>query len=163
MNPPNELPDALIREISGEGRWSQFSVVRENVLEYFGTQPDVPYTITLRHVTATGRLEGEEHPAWIIKGSVNWAFELRAATNLDYPGTDHRPIVILLRTGGGLNTGSGSFLYMLLMPGEPGHDLMSNYLATNFHGPAGQLKWVVRTANEFKAIWADSPLWKHWP
>jgi hypothetical protein len=159
----NELPDVLIREVGGEGRWSQFSVVLENVQEYFGTQPDVPYTISLRHVTSAGRLEAEEHPAWISKGSGNWAFDLQAATNLQYPDKDNRPIAVLLRTGGGLNTGSGSFVYMLLMPGDPGYDLLSDYLAANFHGPAGRLRWVMRSANEFNETWPDSPLWQHWP
>lgn len=162
-NLSGKLPEALVSEVGGEGRWSQFSFTLEVVREYFGTDRDVAYEISLRHVTSTGVLQGEEHPAWISKDSGNWAFDLRAATDLQYPHKAHRPVVVLLRTGGGLNTGSGSFLYTLLMPGDPSYDLMSNYLVTNFQGPAGRLRRIILSAGELKKVWPKSSLWQHWP
>ncbi len=163
IDPLSEPPAVLVSEVGGEGRWKQFSATLEVAREYFGTEPDVHYDVCLRHVTPAGVLQGNENPAWISKGSGNWSFELGAAGDLVYPDKATRPIVVFLRIGGGIGTGSGSFLYSLLMPGDPGYDTMSDLLATSFNGPEGRLRRVILSSNELKVAWPASSFWQHWP
>jgi Protein of unknown function (DUF2442) len=152
--PPN---DVLISEVAGPGRWGQFSATFDIVRSFFETEPTEPYEIRLRHVTSTGTLEGPERPVVLYKRSRNWAFEIRAAGDLAYPGKGRRPIVTFLRSG------PGTFLYHLLMPGDANHDLMDKYLSKNFSGPSNRLRRVMLSAAELKSVWPDSPLWSHWP
>lgn len=149
--------DVLISEVAGPGRWGQFSVTFDVVRKFFETEPDEPYQIRIRHVTSSGTLQAEERPAVIFKRSKNWAFEIGAASEIGYPGTSKRPIVVFLKTK------SGAFLYRLLMPGDRAYVLITNYLLKNFRGPANRLRRVVLSAAELKSIWRDSPLWKNWP
>lgn len=149
--------DALISEVAGAGRWRQFNATFDIVREFFGTEPEAPYEIRLRHITSTGTLQGEERPAVIYKASRNWAFEINAARDLEYPDKKNRPIVVFLKCK------SGVFLYRLLMPESHDYDLLAEYIAKNFQGPANQLRRILLTAAELKSVWPNSPLWKHWP
>ena len=85
---PESANDALISEVGGPGRWSQFSPKFDIAREYFETEPSDPFEIVIRHVTSTGALQGEERPAVIYKESQNWAFEINAARDMAYPGKD---------------------------------------------------------------------------
>jgi hypothetical protein len=152
-----ELNDVLISEVGGAGRWGQFSATFDVVRAYFETEPEEPYEIRIRHVASDGSLEAEERPAVIYKESRNWAFEIRAAQDLSYPGKSTRPIVVFLKSSGGV------FFYRLLMPGDSKYKQIAGYLSKMYAGPSNRLRRRILSAAELKSIWPDSPLWKNWP
>jgi len=148
--------EALIAQVGGAGRWSQIAFNFDTVRKYFGTEPEVPYNIRIRHVSATGALQGPETPPCIYKPySRNWCFELGAAGNMAYPGSSMRPIAVFLKLS------DSDFLYRLLMPGDSDYNLVNAYLVAHTKFRPFRLRRLILSAAALKAAWPNSPLWKH--
>jgi hypothetical protein len=151
------MSQALIAQLGTPSRWSQFSPHFEIVTDYFGAQPDERLDIEMRGVSASGNLQAREHRTSIPKDSSNWSFEIGEAIGLAYPAGGQRPTVVFLRRN------DGSYVYRLLMPGDPDYALIAQHVTAKYIGPAHQIPQVIMTAPDLQVLWPHSPLWNHWP
>lgn len=149
---PNSNLDVLIAEIpKGSTRWNQANFDLENYKSFFGAKPDEQRYMFFRHVQPDGSVgETEVRPSVAVK-SHNWRFELAAGHGRLYPATG-RPIGVFVRQA------SRNFLYVLLMPGEPGHGEMDRLLSKNWRGSVARVRRIRDTSATLARAWPSSPL-----
>lgn len=116
----------LIAQIpKGGPRWHQANFHKEDFTDFFGATPaETQKRIRLRSIDRLDQLRDEEptRPA-VARKSRNWSFELSAARGKTYP-TGDRPIGVFLRLR------KRTFVYALLMPGDPHYSETLAYLKT---------------------------------
>lgn len=148
------VEEVLVAEIPKAGnRWAQANFDLENYEGFFGAKVGSQRRISLHHVGPSGALGEVESRPSVEVASQNYRFELAAARGLSYPTTGS-PIGVFLRLA------TGEFLYSLLLPGHPGYEDVDRLLATNWHGRADRKRRVRFSADEVRAAWPASPLWK---
>ena len=157
MRPPSraavDTNEVLVAEIPAAGsRWKQANFDRYNYETFFGAKVGSQRRIILRNVDSGGTIGEIESRPSVEVASMNYRFELAAATGLAYP-TGSPPIGIFVR----LET--GQFLYQLLLPGSDGYASASTFLDTRWDGPSREKRRVRTTVADLRVIWNDSPLW----
>ena len=137
----------LVAEIPGAGRWSQANFSRKVFSEFFGAG-----TIDLTYIDTQGT-QIHQTAAPIVKGSINFCYELRAAKKLAYPNKDDgRPIGVFLRLG------TQEFQYRLVMPNDPAHTILVAFLANNWKGPARYMRRVITDLPKLLSAWPAASL-----
>lgn len=149
----------LVTEIPGQPgspRWSQANFRLQDYQEFFGAQVGSQRRIVLYHVgldASVGELESRPN---VDVESGNYRFELGAATHLEYPDylAVGRPIGVFVRLA------DRTFIYSLLMPGEPTYDHVSAILDERSNEREGNMRRARMTAAELLELWPDAPLWR---
>ena len=146
--------DVLVAEIPKSGdRWKQANFDLANFINFFGASQTVARRAYFFHVRADGTVGHQEVRPAVVVVSQNYRFELDAASGVDYP-TNGRPIGVFVRIA------SRTFIYTLVMPGEPAHVAMNQLLARSVPNPGQRMRRVVFSAGQVQAAWGDSPLWR---
>jgi hypothetical protein len=150
--PPTD--DVLIAEIPrGSTRWNQANFDLDTYENFFGAKVGTTRYMFFRHVNSDGTLgDTETRPSVAVKSS-NWRFELAAAAGRKYPAKG-RPIAVFQREA------SRNFLYLLLMPNEPGYGVIEKILTAHWKGRAGRMGRVRLPISTLERDWPDSPFWK---
>lgn len=149
---PQLSDPVLIAEIPrGGNRWNQANFDLDTFRNFFGVQEGLTQRILLQHVNDDGSLGSLESRPSVSVRSQNYRFELEAAAGLDYPNQG-RPIGVFLRIA------TRSFRYKLLMPNNPGHKEMVEFLNNNWNGRADRLRRIVTNIETLQTYWANSPL-----
>lgn len=115
----------LIAEIPRSGnRWKQANFDKDSFEHYFGATcgENGEYRILLKSVNDDGSMNETEIRPSVSVSSRNYRFELEAATGLDYPSGNERPIAIFAKVS------CRDFVYMLLMPGQPDYDAVMTFI-----------------------------------
>lgn len=157
--PADELPaieqgtEILVAEIPrASTRWGQANFDQATFFGFFGASRTVQRRAYFFHLRGDGTLGFQEVRPAVAVQSKNYRFELEAASGLAYPANG-RPIGVFAKVG------ARTFVYMLLMPTQPGHQEMANLLARSVGAGGGTLKRIVFTAAEVRAAWPGAPLW----
>lgn len=158
--PADELPaiesgtEILVAELPrASNRWSQANFDQATFFGFFGASRTVQRRAYFFHLRGNGTLGFQEVRPAVAVQSKNYRFELEAASGLAYPA-DGRPIGVFAKVG------ARTFVYMLLMPTQPGHQEMENLLARSARVGGGTLKRIVFLASEVRTAWPLSPLWR---
>lgn len=112
----NKGSSILIAEIPKSGnRWKQANFDKGTFEHYFGATcgENGEYRILLKNVNDDGTMDETEIRPSVSVSSQNYRFELDAASDLDYPDGNERPIAIFAKVS------RRDFIYMLLMPEHP--------------------------------------------
>lgn len=151
---PNDGLPVLVAEIPKSGdRWKQANFDRENYENFFGAKVGSQRRISLVHVAGDGTLGPHESRPSVEVESQNYRFELAAAGGLEYPASGS-PIGVFVKTD------DGTFMYQLLMPGDPDHATVSGFLDSNWSGNARQKRRVRTSVASLKANWSTAALWR---
>ena len=108
----------LIAEIPKSGnRWKQANFDKSTFEHYFGATcgENGEYRILLKNVNDDGTMDETEIRPSVSVSSQNYRFELEAASDLEYPDGNERPIAIFAKVS------RRDFIYMLLMPEHPSY------------------------------------------
>lgn len=145
--------EILVAEIPrASARWGQANFDQATFFGFFGASQSVQRRAYFFHLRADGTLGFQEVRPAVAVASSNYRFELDAASGLDYP-SNGRPVGVFAKVG------ARTFVYMLLMPGDAGHDEMSNLLDRTAIVPAGRMRRLSFRAEEVQAAWPAAPLW----
>ena len=112
----NKDSAVLIAEIPKSGnRWKQANFDKSTFEHYFGATcgENGEYRILLKNVNDDGTMDETEIRPSVSVSSQNYRFELEAASDLEYPDGNERPIAIFAKVS------RRDFIYMLLMPEHP--------------------------------------------
>ncbi|GJL85772.1 MAG: hypothetical protein DHS20C02_15470 [Micavibrio sp.] len=151
---PDLADQVLIATIPNSGnRWKQANFTRENFENFFGVGLGSHQRVLLYHVSDDGKVGAEESRPVVSVESNNHRLELDAASNLDYPAGDQRPICVFLRVA------TRTFWYRLLMPGDANYELVSGYLGDNYPAAGNKLPRITVEASTLRALWPEFPLW----
>lgn len=116
---PIEMP-VLLAEIPGPQRWTQANVDKTTFLGYFDASLDQETNrrnkLNLWPIDAGGVRGNVEVRPPIVVASRNFRVELGAASGIQYPPGDARPIAVFVKLG------TRNFNYRLLMPGGVGYE-----------------------------------------
>lgn len=114
----NKDSAVLIAEIPKSGnRWKQANFDKSTFEHYFGATcgENGEYRILLKNVNDDGTMDETEIRPSVSVSSQNYRFELEAASDLEYPDGNERPIAIFAKVS------RRDFIYMLLMPEHPSY------------------------------------------
>ena len=114
----NKDSAVLIAEIPKSGnRWKQANFDKNTFEHYFGATcgENGEYRILLKNVNDDGTMDETEIRPSVSVSSQNYRFELEAASDLEYPDGNERPIAIFAKVS------RRDFIYMLLMPEHPSY------------------------------------------
>jgi len=159
VQPEDELPaielgaEILVAEIPRAGsRWGQANFDQETFFGFFGASRTFQRRAYFFHLRGDGTLGFQEvRPAVAVK-SKNYRFELEAASGLAYPA-DGRPIGVFAKVG------ARTFVYMLLMPSQAGHQEMASLLARSARLGGRALRKIF-SPHDVRAAWPLAPLWR---
>ena len=132
-------------------RWRQGQFNREVIDRFFRVRPGTSQRVFLRECRQDGTF-AEEKPRRCVYSNVNknLRIELASHRGAPYPDTG-RPIAVFRELQ------VRSFAYMLLMPGEPGHEGMSR-LTDSLESVGRGLPRVIATGADVRAAWPECPL-----
>lgn len=157
--PADELPsiepdtEILVAEIPrASNRWGQANFDQATFFGFFGASRRVQRRAYFFHLRGDGTLGFQEVRPAVAVQSMNYRFELEAASGLPYPGTG-RPIGVFAKVG------ARTFVYMLLMPAQAGHQEMASLLDRT-QAPSARLRRIVFRAAAVRAAWPHAPLWR---
>lgn len=126
--------NVLISEVAGPGRWSQFNLRLDWIPTFFGASADQAKTVPLCTLDAHGNILSQcTQTAMYKPNSRNWAFEIPGASELDYPGKAHRPILVIAQSN------LGYYPFELVMPTENPYIAVASFLVANRQTPANHL------------------------
>lgn len=115
----------LIAEIPKSGnRWKQANFDKGTFEHYFGATcgENGEYRILLKNVNDDGTMDETEIRPSVSVSSQNYRFELDAASDLDYPDGNNRPIAIFAKVS------CRDFIYMLMMPEHPDYGEVMKFI-----------------------------------
>lgn len=121
---------------------------------FFGVTIGKPREVTFYQVRPDGSLAPPEHRNAVAVKSSNYRFEVEALSGLQHPANDHF-ILIFERIG------KSEYRYVLLKPGEIGHESVQEFLNDNYFASGNSKRRVVVTQSDVQAAWADNPLLLH--
>ncbi len=157
--PADELPaitaetEILIAEIPrASTRWAQANFDQATFFGFFGASRKVQRRAYFFHLHNDGTLGFQEVRPAVAVQSKNYRFELEAASGLSYPANG-RPIGVFAKVA------ARTFVYMLLMPTESGHQEMLALLDHSQQTAGGALRRIVFTADIVRTSWPQAPLW----
>lgn len=140
----------LVAQIPKAGdRWSQIHYSAKIVRDYF--RANAGDAIYFREF---GSATVEETRVVFSDSNSNFRIELAAARVAGAYPNKGRPVVLFRREG----DRSQRFRYMLLMPGDDGHDEMADLAASAFDGPQNQVPRVIVPRSHVLNDWPDCPL-----
>ena len=146
-----ELPKNR-KNSAGESMFSQANFTKELFETYFSVENNTT-ELLLVPVDSDGSLgELETRLGRFKEVSVNYYFELAAASGLAHPGV--APIAVFLR----LDT--GAYLYLFRLAGEPGFTELSTLLNRFPAAQARQMRRGTMSAADLEQAWPDCPLLK---
>lgn len=155
----NNTDRVLIAEVpKASSRWKQINFDKKSFQNYFGATAGGAggtYRILLKNVDSGGTLGETESRPSVSVASHNWRFEIGAANGLDYPTGNLRPYVIFSEAL------TRSFIYELVMPGDPRYVEVNNYvdkwkLSNGVNGIAR----IITDVNSIKKATPNLGLWK---
>jgi hypothetical protein len=145
------LNPILIAEVPRSGnRWKQVNFDVKTYQEFFGVTLGSTKDVLFYHVNDDGSLGAPEERHAVAVQSHNYRFEVGAANGLAYPAAGH-PIVIFEKIT------ESTFNYVLLMPGQPAHTLIQDFLDDNYAQSNGKRR-VTITAGVLQEVWPECPL-----
>jgi hypothetical protein len=145
------LNPVLIAEVpKGGNRWNQVNFDVQTFQQYFGVTLGSTKVVHFYHMHDDGTLAAREDRHAVAVKSQNYRFEVGAAHGLPYPASGH-PIVIFEKIA------DSTFKYVLLMPGQPAHKLVQNYLDDNYAKTRGKRRITI-AASDLQRVWPQSPL-----
>lgn len=148
------LNRVLIAEIPrSKDRWEQVNFSKKSYEEFFGVKSGTKRFVRFYRLEPDGSLGVPEDRESVSVKSHNYRFEVGAAKGKPYPDDGH-PICIFEQTG------DKTFNYVLLMPSDPAHKLVQDYLDANHVRSGNQKHRVQITAGALKSIWPDAPFFK---
>jgi hypothetical protein len=121
---------------------------------FFGVTIGNSREVTFYQVRPDGSLAPPERRQAVAVKSSNYRFEVEALSGLQHPANDHF-ILIFERIG------KSEYRYVLLKPGEVGHDSVQKFLNDNYFVSGKSKRRVVVTQSDVRAAWADNPLLLH--
>lgn len=146
--------EVLVAEIPrASTRWGQANFDQASFFGFFGASHSVQRRAYFFHVRDDGTLGSQEVRPAVAVRSHNYRFELEAASGLAYPEIG-RPIGVFAKIA------TRTFIYMLLMPGMPGHAEIAGLLERASVMPPGRLRRIVFAAADVHAAWPAAPLWR---
>jgi hypothetical protein len=146
--------EVLIGEVPRSGgRGSQVNVSRANFERFFGAQVGAQSRVTLYEVGADGTLGEVESRPGGARRSKNYNFELNGMKGVTYPSIGI-PIGVYMRLR------SGTFLYLVLLPGDAHYSVVSTFLAKHWSGADRLMRNVTTSVATLQSSWPASPLWK---
>lgn len=151
--PVTNTSEVLVAEIPQSGsRWKQANFDQHTFINFFGASTTVARRAYFFHVKPDGSVGHQEVRPAVVVASHNYRFELDAASGIPYPAVG-RPIGVFLRVA------ARTFMYTLLMPGEPAHGYMTNLLNNAVPNPGARMRRVVFQAHQVQQAWPNSTLW----
>lgn len=121
---------------------------------FFGVKIGNPREVIFYQVKPDGSLAPPEHRNAVAVKSSNFRFEVEALSGLQHPTNDHF-ILVFERIG------KSEYRYVLLKPGEAGHDSVQKFLNDNYFVSGNSKRRVVVTQSDVRSAWADNPLLLH--
>ena len=152
--PLPEIAAVLLAEIPrAADRWKQANFDLNTFRNFFGADPAISQRIFLWRLRRDGTVDGVEVRPTVSVRSRNYRVELDAASGLDYPTGDDRPIGAFLRVS------VRQFRYILVMPGDPDYATAADLL-TSGAGPRleARMRRHVFDPAEVEARWPLCPL-----
>jgi HKD family nuclease len=141
----------LVAEVPrASDRWGQVHFNRDVVRDFFRVRHNSPERLFLVRPQGGVLVEEPPRPCVYSTRNKNMKIELAATHGLTYPN-DGRPIVVFREVG------LRSFRYLLLMPGDPGHQQMETLLAGRPSVGRG-LRRVITSHTEVAAAWSELPI-----
>ena len=145
----------LIAEIPKSGnRWKQANFDKDTFENYFGATcgENGEYRVLLKNVNDDGTMGETEIRPSVSVSSQNYRFELEAASDLDYPNGNERPIAIFAKVS------CRDFIYMLLMPEHPNYSEVIAFI-TETAAPSMKMRRLQYIANDVKTRIPSLALW----
>ncbi|WP_242310687.1 phospholipase D family protein [Bacillus cereus group sp. BfR-BA-01331] len=149
-------PEVLVAEIPNSGdRWKQANFNRAVFEGFFGGEAGVneERRILLRHVGTTGTLEELEVRPTVSVRSRNYRVELNAASGLDYPAGDNRPIGVFIKVA------TRSFIYLLVMPEDVNYNEVLTYLNNSQLRVANRMRRYLTDVEELRENCPSLSFW----
>lgn len=150
--PAPQFNRVLIAQVpEAGGRWAQLHLNADVIEQFFRITDRALQRVFLTQVSQAGeRLDEEVRPCIFSEHNRNYKIEIGAARGLAYPA-DGRPVIAFRETQ------VRSFDYMLLMPGDVGHQALFR-LTEELPAVGRGLRRVIATVDEVAAVWPQSPL-----
>lgn len=146
--------EILVAEIPrASNRWGQANFNQDTFFGFFGASKAIQRRVYFFHLNEDGVLGNQEVRPAVAVRSRNYRFELEAASGQAYPASG-RPVGVFVKMG------ARTFVYMLLMPTQMGHQEMTNLLASAAGLGVGSMRRVVFPAKAIRAAWPEAPLWR---
>ena len=142
----------LVAQIPKAGaRWRQIHFNADVVRQFFRVQADSTQRVSLFECRQDGSFaEQESRPCVYSQTNMNYKIEISSHRGKPYPNTG-RPVAVYRELQ------ARSFAYMLLMPGDPGHEEM--YTLTERLPNIGKgVPRVVADSADIRSSWAACPL-----
>ena len=151
----NKDSAVLIAEIPKSGnRWKQANFDKSTFEHYFGATcgENGEYRILLKNVNDDGTMDETEIRPSVSVSSQNYRFELEAASDLEYPDGNERPIAIFAKVS------RRDFIYMLLMPEHPNYDEVMAFIGETA-APSMKMRRLQYIAGEVETRIPSLALW----
>ena len=153
--------ELLIAQVPKAGnRWSQIHYTKGIVEGYFKLEAQPYESKEVICFRMFGSKDVEKRIVVYSRRNMNFKIELGEARRIassrgypDYP-TEERPLLILRRE----TDTEHSYRYLLLMPGDDGHEEMTSFVKGEYAGPPGQVARVVSTLGQVLTAWPAFPL-----
>lgn len=149
-------PEVLVAEIPKSGnRWKQANFKVAVFEGFFGgiAGAHQERRILLRHVGDRGSLEELEVRPTVSVRSKNYRVELDAASGLNYPEGDDRPIGIFIKVA------TRSFIYSLVMPGDVNYNEVQTYLNNSQPRVGIQMRQYLTNSEELRVSCPNLSFW----
>jgi hypothetical protein len=151
--PALQEPVLVAQVPRGESRWGQVGLNEAVVDEFLDIVPNSSQRLRLRHIQSDGVVGGAEIRAIrMSEVNRNRRLEIGAAHGVPYP-SNGAPILVLRERG------VRQYDYMLVLPGELGHEELKRILETRPRLGRGDPRAVV-TSEELAEEWPESPLFE---
>lgn len=151
----NSDSSVLIAEIPKSGsRWKQANFDKGTFEHYFGATcgENGEYRILLKHVNDDGTMDETEIRPSVSVSSQNYRFELEAASDLEYPSGNERPIAIFAKVS------RRDFIYTLLMPEHPNYGEVMAFIGETA-APSMKMRRLQYIAGDVKTHIPSLALW----
>ena len=142
----------LVAQVPRAGdRWHQVHFNREVIDRFFRVQHGTTQRVYLVECRQNGTFaEQEVRPCVYSDANMNLKIEIASHHGAPYP--DNGPPIAVYR-----ELQARSFAYMLLLPGEPGYDAMSE-LTENLTPVGRGIRRVMPDAADLRGVWPECPL-----
>lgn len=148
--------EALVAEIPNSGsRWKQANFSKSVFEGFFGAiaGSSDERRILLRDISLTGLLEEIEVRTTVSVISQNYRIELKAASGLDYPEGDNRPIGIFIKVA------TRSFVYSLYMPEDRMYNEVLDYLNNSQEKQTNRMRRFITNVDDLRLNCPNLNLW----
>ncbi len=143
----------LIRAVNrGSGRLSQVQFAVDAMTDFFEVEAGGEI-VRLQELRTDGTLGPiEQRPLTFPKSIRNRRLQIRALNGRQYPKNGQWPILVFQEVDL-----FGLYRYVLLMPSDPGYELLEVYLKSRPER-GHQTPWEIISVDEILALWPDYPI-----